>query len=134
MGMAVGASATRCAIASISPCRSDIDGLLGQLAEVRQRGGEYRYVFDFGYHTDDVPSRPDLIATQIAECDGVLGPRDGSARRPPPARAAFQSSHDGSLAWGFGFSSDTGRNFTASIRKDGTMERVIDVTVPAEAE
>ena len=98
----------------------------------RQRDGQYRYVFDFGFAQEQPPEEHDIIGSAIAECDGAVAQRGD--RPPTPEAPAFMSSLDGSLAWGFQYSTATGRRFHVSIRKGGTMERVIDVSVAAGKE
>ena len=107
----------------------DPDGTVGRFHTVwqRQRGGEYKYVFDFGFPTETPPPEPEMIATQVAHCG------------PPPMFVAEQgmdirSSRDGTLTWGFLLTGDGERRFVVWLAEERSATRVLDVTVPASPE
>lgn len=96
---------------------------LGHTVWQRQRGGEYRWVFDFGWPTGDAASQPEMISAKVAECGG-----EGTV---PAGAADLRRSADGTLGWTYAFAADGTRNFTVwTAAPGGTMERVIDVSIP----
>ncbi len=89
----------------------------------RQRDGEYRWVFDFGYPQDRAPAKPERIAAQVADCAAP----DAAAL---PADA--QRSVDGTLAWRFETDAAGVRRMTAWIARDGAFAQVLTAAAPAE--
>lgn len=96
---------------------------LGHTVWQRQRGGEYRWVFDFGWPTGEAPDEPEMISAKVAEC--------GAGGALPAGASDLRRSADGTLGWSFAFTADGTRNFTVwTAAPSGTMERVIDVSIP----
>lgn len=104
----------------------DPDGRTGRFHTVweRQRRGDYLYVFDFGFETDDVPEEPEMIASKVAECGK---PATVVAE---PSRS-IRTSRDGTLAWTFHFGEDRTRTFTVWQEGMEGTTRVLDVAAPA---
>ncbi|MDZ4307257.1 hypothetical protein [Allopontixanthobacter sp.] len=96
---------------------------LGHTVWQRQRGGEYRWVFDFGWPTGETTPEPDMISAKVAEC----GP--GAAVLADAGE--MRRSADGTLGWSFAFTGEGTRNFTVwTAQQGGMMTRVIDVSIP----
>lgn len=92
----------------------------------RQRDGEYRWVFDFGYPQREAPSKPEMIASQIANCDVQL-------KEPTRAGGAtLSTSRDGSLAWSHHFVGEGERHYDVWIASKDGWQQVVDVEIPAD--
>ncbi len=105
----------------------DPDGAVGTFNTVwqRQRDGEYRWVFDFGYPQDEAPAKPEMIASAVADCE---------ARLAPPAAGAgakLSTSRDGTLAWSFQFTGEGERHYDVWLAGEGGWNQVVDVDLPA---
>lgn len=89
----------------------------------RERNGDYRWVFDFGWPTDAAPEQPDMIAAKVAQC--------GQRTDIPGQEAGPRRSADGSLTWSFTFSGDRTRNFNVwTAEAGGAMTPAIQVSTP----
>jgi len=100
------------------------DGTTGVGHTVWQRGkkGEYRWVFDFGWPTRDIPPPSDMISAEVAEC--------GPVSTVPDAPSGQRRSADGTLVWGFSYTDEGARNFTVwAAGAGGTMAPVIEVSL-----
>ena len=93
----------------------------------RQRNGEYKYVFDFGFPQDTAPQAPDAIAALVADC---TTPVEASAALPLDARY----SGDRSLAWRFELVGEGTRTYDVWIARGDAYEQVVDIDVPPVSE
>jgi hypothetical protein len=96
---------------------------MGHTVWAREKNGEYRWLFDFGWPTDVAPAQSDMISAKVAECgpvNDVVGDQTGLRR-----------SADGTLAWNFAFTGEGTRNFTVwTAGPGGSMTPVIEVAIP----
>jgi hypothetical protein len=107
----------------------------------RQRGGEYKWVFDFGFETSDTAQGQEAISARVAECgkrSARAYGRTGTEAPPviePPADPAMsvEKSDDATLAWGFHMSGAGERRYAVWMREEGEMKTVVSDTVQPSA-
>ena len=106
----------------------DPDGSVGTFNTVwkRQRDGEYRWVFDFGYPQDEAPKEPEMVQSAIASCREGLSAPQGE----PGARVS--TSRDGSLAWSFHLVGEGERRYDVWLATADGWQHVVDLDLPAD--
>lgn len=104
------------------------EGETGSFSTVwqRQRDGEYRYLFDFGYPDVNAPEAVEMIETEVADCQEVAA--SGSPQTDIPLRF----SRDRSLAWGFRTVGENERLYGVWLVRDGEWVRVMNLTLGSD--
>jgi len=110
------------------------DGEVGTFYTVweRDRGTEYKWIFDFGFPTETAEKAPLAIPGNVADC-----PARGAAAPPLPSIEGrnIRHSKDGTLAWTFLIAGDPAvRSFTVWSADKGEMRPVIEEAVPSSGQ
>ncbi|QZD93916.1 hypothetical protein [Qipengyuania gelatinilytica] len=107
----------------------DPEGQVGTFNTVwqRQRDGDYKYVFDFGFPQDVAPEAPELIQTAVAACEKSVDVGE------PDSTIPLKLSRDGSLAWGFQLVGEGERRYVVWLVTDAGWEQVVNIAQPAGA-
>ena len=103
--------------------KDDTQGI-GYTVWQRERNGDYRWVFDFGWQAKASTQQSDMIAAKVAECGQVT-------EVPAAEQISLRRSADRTLAWNFSMNDEGVRNFnvwTAAV--GGTMAPVIQISIP----
>lgn len=98
----------------------------------RQKKGEYRYLFDFGWATKTPEAEPDIIDAKVADCAKGAAPAD--------AASDVQRSSDGTLQWTFAYADEGSgegagegtRSFSVWMLADGALKQVAHVSIPPQ--
>lgn len=106
----------------------DPDGQVGIFNTVwqRQRDGDYKYIFDFGFPQDAAPDAPELIQTEVASCA-----RDIDVGEPDSA-IPLRTSRDTSLAWGFQTVGEGERHYVVWLATEDGWEQVVNIALEAD--
>lgn len=94
---------------------------IGYTVWQRQKKGDYRYLFDFGWPTPVAEPEPDIIQAKVADCARDMAIAD--------AAKDVRRSQDGTLQWSFAFTSDGTRKFTVWMLRDGEMSKVASAEI-----
>lgn len=108
---------------------ADPEGSVGRFNTVweRQRNGEYKYRFDFGIPLEAALDKPDLIGSEIGNCNT---PTEWRADLPADARY----SRDGSLAWRFELVGEGTREYQVWLAGEEGYDSVIEIALPPAAQ
>lgn len=104
------------------------DGETGSFSTVwqRQRDGEYRYLFDFGFPDENAPEAVEMIETEVADCKKAVAPG------APEAEMPLRFSRDHSLAWGFQTVGESERLFGVWLVRGGEWVSVMNLRFGAD--
>ena len=108
---------------------TDPDGSVGTFNTVwqRQRNGDYRYVFDFGFPQDEAPVAPDMISSAVAACDAKVDTGE------PDSAIPLRVSRDGTLAWGFQTVGQGERHYVVWLAGEDGWEQVVNIALAPDA-
>ena len=100
----------------------------------RQRDGEYKWVLDQGDELIEPLVEPDVISTEIADCDEVLAEMADPISNPATGfRAYAGKSRDRTLEWAASVEPDLSRQVRVYLWQNGKKRLMLESTVAAPA-